>query len=258
MSVFSLFFLAYLSALALAQYGGYGGGGGSPTNNAPSVPSAPPSTDGHVNVDVFFNGNFAFNPPSVTATNGTLVTFYFPGGSFPHSVTQSSFASPCAHLEADTTAGTPAGFDSGLVNAVQFTINITDDTQPIWFHCKFPLHCGMGMVGSINAPTTGDNTFEAFQAAAMNIGNSEQTEPDNGFVMGGVNGVAVSAPSSSGAAQVAASGGPIPSQSFGTGAGPLPTSQTNPDSSNVSSDAEVAHGSLISLLIGNAIIYLLA
>ena len=35
------------------------------------------------------------------------------------------------------------------------------------------LHCGMGMVGSINAPTSGNNTHDAFVAAAKAIGASE-------------------------------------------------------------------------------------
>lgn len=34
-------------------------------------------------------------------------------------------------------------------------------------------HCGMGMVGSINAPTNGTNTHEAFVAKAKAIGSSE-------------------------------------------------------------------------------------
>jgi hypothetical protein len=46
--------------------------------------------------------------------------------SLPHSVTQSSFADPCTYLAAS--GGAPAGFDSGLTSAKQFTINITDDT----------------------------------------------------------------------------------------------------------------------------------
>jgi hypothetical protein len=37
-------------------------------------------------------------------------------------------------------------------------------------------HCGMGMVGSINAPLNGSNTFDAFVAAAKAIGpNNEAT-----------------------------------------------------------------------------------
>jgi hypothetical protein len=50
-----------------------------------------------------------------------------------------------------------------------WNLTITDDSQPIWFFCKqfAPTpHCDAGMVGAINPPTSGDNTFEAFQAAA--------------------------------------------------------------------------------------------
>jgi hypothetical protein len=104
----------------------------------------------------------------------------------------------------------PGGFDSGLQVAKQFTINVTDDSKRKWSLCFIfsllivissnlvPLqagevsvpaestghishtcshqlgHCGMGMVGSINAPTTG-NTYESFLAAAQAIGSSEVT-----------------------------------------------------------------------------------
>lgn len=50
-------------------------------------------------------------------------------GDIPHSVTQSSFQEPCTYLTANSSAGTGAGFDSGLTNAVQFTINVTDDQR---------------------------------------------------------------------------------------------------------------------------------
>ena len=36
-------------------------------------------------------------------------------------------------------------------------------------------HCGMGMVGSINAPLTANLSYEAFHQAALNIGLSEVT-----------------------------------------------------------------------------------
>ena len=45
----------------------------------------------------------------------------------------------------------------------------------IWFHCKQVTHCGLGMVGSINAPSSGQYTFQAFQAAAKAIGSNEKT-----------------------------------------------------------------------------------
>lgn len=207
----------FLSALvtavlfpALARAQGYGGGGSTPqtttSTSAATIPTAPPSTANQVNIDVTFNGNFVFNPANVTASNGSFVTFYFPNSPLTHSVTQSSFAQPCTPLAANSTANTPAGFDSGLTKAVQFTIQIVDATKPIWFHCKQVTHCGQGMVGSINAPATG-NTFDQFMANAKAIGANEQTEQDNGFVSGGVNAIATAAPTNT----AAPSGGNPPS-----------------------------------------------
>ncbi|KAG7092238.1 hypothetical protein E1B28_008604 [Marasmius oreades] len=197
MSLFkSILHLTLLPAVVLAQGYGGGGGGSGTTTSSPSAPSAPADTPGQMNVDVFYQGNYVFHPPNLNASNGTLVTFYIPGGALPHSVTQSSFNAPCTYLQANTTASTPAGFDSGLTNSKQFTINITDDTKPIWFHCKSPLHCGMGMVGSINAPSTG-NTHDMFVAKAKSIGNNEVTEADTGAVTGGFNAVATAGPSAS-------------------------------------------------------------
>ncbi|KAL0947173.1 hypothetical protein HGRIS_013298 [Hohenbuehelia grisea] len=184
---------SFLPAVVLAQYNygpPSGGGGGSSSSSAPAAaPSAPADTPGHLNVDVAFNG-FVFHPANISAPNGTLVTFWFPNTGIDHSVTQSSFAAPCTYLAA--TSNTSAGFDSGLTHSKTFTLNITDDTKPIWFHCKQVQHCGMGMVGSINAPSTG-NTFEVFQAAAMKIGASEVQETDNGAVTGGFGGAVATA-----------------------------------------------------------------
>ncbi|TFK42931.1 Cupredoxin [Crucibulum laeve] len=195
-----------LPVLAAAQYGPPPGPAAPTTQTssaAVTAPSAPADTPGHMNINVAFQNTFTFNPANITAPNGTLVTFWFPNSGIDHSVTQSSFAAPCTYLAASS--NTSAGFDSGLTNTKQFTINITDDTKPIWFHCKQVLHCGMGMVGSINAPQNGTNTFDAFMAAAMKIGSNEQTETDNGAVTGGVNGVATAAPAAS-------SGGASPAQ----------------------------------------------
>ncbi|THH05578.1 hypothetical protein EW145_g4698 [Phellinidium pouzarii] len=189
-----------LPAFAVAQiYGpapGPAPGSSSSTSSAlPTAPTAPPNTAGFVNINVAFNETFTFNPANVTAPNGTIVTFFFPNAGLDHSVTQSSFADPCTPLAANATSGSPAGFDSGFQAGVQFSINITDDQTPIWFHCKMPLHCGMGMAGSINAPTTGNNTFDAFMAAALAIGANEVTEPTNSPVLSGDGAFATALPS---------------------------------------------------------------
>ncbi|TFK72545.1 hypothetical protein BDN72DRAFT_315797 [Pluteus cervinus] len=184
------------ATFALAQYGAPPAGPASPASSAPPppAPSAPASNSTQINVNVAPNGQFQFNPNNITAANGTLITFFFPNAGIAHSVTQSSFADPCTYLTAN--GSEPAGFDSGLQQAVEFTINITDDSQPIWFHCKQVDHCGLGMVGAINAPTTGNFTFQNFMTSALAIGSNEATESDSGPVTGGVNGIATAAPSS--------------------------------------------------------------
>ncbi|KAI0050001.1 hypothetical protein FA95DRAFT_1488002 [Auriscalpium vulgare] len=199
-----------------AQYGGAGPvttAAPSPTSAAaPAIPSAPPSTSSQMNIDVAPGGKLVFSPANITASNGTTVTFFFPH-SLKHSVSQSSFAEPCTYLAA-ANSSSAGGFDSGLQSAVQFSITITDDTKPIWFHCKAPSHCGLGMVGSINAPASG-NTFDAFQSAALAIGSSEQSETDNGPVTGGVNADATAAP----AATFSASSSSSPSSGSGSSSG---------------------------------------
>jgi len=175
------------------------------SSSAAAAATAPPSTANQININVAFNEQFVFNPANVSAPVGATVSFYFPNNGVTHSVTQSSFAAPCTYLAANTTANTTGGFDSGLVENVVFTINITD-TQPIWFHCKQVTHCGMGMVGSINAPATG-NTFDSFHTAALAIGSNEVTEKDNGPVLGGVHATAVGTPAAAAAATSPAAGG---------------------------------------------------
>ncbi|KAJ7349475.1 hypothetical protein DFH08DRAFT_145266 [Mycena albidolilacea] len=164
-------------SVAAQDYGGYGGGGGStptttPSSAAVAAPSAPANDATHFNVNVAPGGVFKFDPAEITAPVNSTVTFWFPNTpQVPHSVTQSSFDAPCTHLAAS--ANTSEGFDSGFTVAKQFSIVITDASKPIWFHCKQFQHCGMGMVGSINAPQNGTTTFAAYLAAASKIGLSE-------------------------------------------------------------------------------------
>ncbi|KAH9985574.1 hypothetical protein BJV77DRAFT_108698 [Russula vinacea] len=156
-----------------------------------------------------WRGGLVYSPSNFTASNGTTVTFFFPSydsyhccpfvmlmhaicrGSIAHSVTEGSFANPCVYLAA--AGGNPAGFDSGLQTAKEFTIQITNDQEPVWFFCKNTGHCGLGMVGAINAPTTG-NTYAAFLAAAKALGASEIPLSDTGPVTGGVGAQATATP----------------------------------------------------------------
>ncbi|KAJ3536434.1 hypothetical protein NM688_g6836 [Phlebia brevispora] len=111
----------------------------SATSAAASPSSLAATNSNQMIVQVAPGGNLVFNPSDIQAPVGTLVTFAFPGG-LQHSVTQSSFGSPCTPLQ--------GGFDSGLDgnSGDTFSINVTDASQPIYIFCKFPAHCGLGMV----------------------------------------------------------------------------------------------------------------
>ncbi|KAI0792251.1 hypothetical protein C8Q75DRAFT_589095 [Abortiporus biennis] len=97
-------------------------------------------------------GIFQFMPPTINATKGSTITFVFSGAPGNHTVTQSTFASPCQQA--------PGGFDSGYIQIPAGTtggfptwnLTITDDTKPIWFFCAqlAPApHCTAGMVGYV-------------------------------------------------------------------------------------------------------------
>ncbi|GAA5919802.1 hypothetical protein JCM1841_005872 [Sporobolomyces salmonicolor] len=110
-----------------------------------------------------------YTPSNISAAMGDTVTFVFQTRN--HTVTQSSFAAPCQPLVNASTGA--RGFDSGYVpvasdmlQAPAWTIQILTN-GPIWFHCSQIGHCGQGMVGSINAPASGNKTFADFKALAM-------------------------------------------------------------------------------------------
>jgi plastocyanin len=100
-------------------------------------------------VEVGEDNALTFSPSTATVAVGDKVTFKF----YPpiHSVAQGSFESPCQPLSNDSF------FSGGFVttdskgNATTFTITV-NDTQPIYYYCAFPGHCGQGMVGIINPP----------------------------------------------------------------------------------------------------------
>jgi len=121
-------------------------------------------------VDVGFNSMLAFSNNSITAAVNDTISFVYQSGN--HSVTQSTFANPCTRKA----GGFGSGFHSAA-SAAQFTITV-NDTKPIWYYCgqTQPLvHCHLGMVGAINAATTGNATFAAFQSAAKALASSSSS-----------------------------------------------------------------------------------
>jgi len=149
-----------------------GGTGGGPTNDVSSEEA-----------DVF-------TPNQIEATRDDIVQFQFSGSPGNHTVTQSSFATPCEPLQ--------GGFDSGWVTVFQqinpfpaWNLTITNDAEPIWFFCKqdlgVPSHCKAGMVGVINIGSISFNEFESAASAASTVGQEQ-----GGFI--GVNAAATGPP----------------------------------------------------------------
>ncbi|KAI1876918.1 uncharacterized protein JN550_000990 [Neoarthrinium moseri] len=141
-----------------------------------------------LHVDVGSNGNLVFDPSNVAELPRTVIEFSFNPAN--HSIVQSSFDAPCQPLD--------GGFSTPFVPTQQAPSGVTfevvvKDTKPIWFYCAqtAKTHCQAGMVGSINAATTGDKTFEAFKqlAAKAPASNLPTHQPNVGVLK--VNGTAV-------------------------------------------------------------------
>ncbi|KAJ7659549.1 hypothetical protein DFH06DRAFT_989394, partial [Mycena polygramma] len=104
-----------------------------------------------------------FSPPNITAAAGDTVTFQFLSKN--HSVTQSSFASPCTSLA----GGVDSGFQAVAINATavpEFSFTLKNASAPLFFFSKQNAYCQKGMVFSINANPNSAKSFAAFQASA--------------------------------------------------------------------------------------------
>jgi plastocyanin len=93
-------------------------------------------------------------------------------------VVQTSFNDVC-HPLLDTTTYQPvfqtqfhpvANTDTDFPTEVY---TVTDTSKPLWFFCSQTLHCGKGMIFSINCPSTGTNTLDNFRASALAVGAQE-------------------------------------------------------------------------------------
>ncbi|KAF8891265.1 Cupredoxin [Infundibulicybe gibba] len=116
------------------------------------------------NIMVGANDTLTFMPSSISASPGDVVNFQFQAKN--HSVTQSTFASPCQQ------SGLSSPFE--VVSSTPLVFHLTvNDTNPTWYFCAQTVpadHCMMGMVFAINP--TADKTFDMFQRAAMGTGGS--------------------------------------------------------------------------------------
>ncbi|KAJ7136800.1 hypothetical protein C8R44DRAFT_728763 [Mycena epipterygia] len=126
-------------------------------------------------------GAHQFSPNTITAPNGTPVTFWFAESSSNHSVIESSFAAPCTPLARG--AGSdhqPIGVNDSYIGEWGITIN-NDQRHPSGFSAnKIPPRrtvISVGMVAVINVQSgpSGANTFAAFQSAMEAAGNAKSS-----------------------------------------------------------------------------------
>jgi len=122
------------------------------------------------------NGELEYVPPAVSAAPGDQVIFHFNPKN--HSVSQSSFATPCGHKDGGFNSGFhPVAANSSVETRPTFTV-LVNDTEPVWIYCgqaaNTPAsHCGAGMIFAINCPSDDSpNSLGNFKKAALAIGAS--------------------------------------------------------------------------------------
>lgn len=150
-------------------------------------------------------------PESIVAAQGDVVQFVFMQKN--HTVTQSTFEKPCNKKE----GGLDSGFMPNPEGKPGVTWNMTvDTTEPLWFYCKqrTGVHCGVGMVFSINPKQDSDKTMAAFKQLAIKI-NGTDAKPLQNAPIQNVQPNANAAPST---VTILAGGDQPPSQTGAAGA----------------------------------------
>jgi len=137
------------------------------------------ATAATIDVIVGMGGGLNFTPPAISALVGDKIQFTFVAKN--HTVTQSTFATPCANM----TGGVDSGFQGPGTNTsptsfTQWSFTVTA-TTPLWFYCRQANHCQQGMVFAVNP--TAEKSFSAFQQMAMGqtptSGGGNQTSPSS-------------------------------------------------------------------------------
>lgn len=128
-----------------------------------------------IDVQVGAGGKLAYSPEAISAKVGDQVVFHFNAKN--HTVTQSSFASPCGKKDGGVNSGFQPVPANQTDNLPTFTVTV-NNTDPIWIYCAQAAntpnsHCGAGMVFAINCGLDGaPNSFTNFKNSALAIGAS--------------------------------------------------------------------------------------
>ncbi|KAJ7156189.1 hypothetical protein C8R46DRAFT_429097 [Mycena filopes] len=197
-------------------------------------------------VTVGVEGSF-YSPPTISAGLNDTVMFIFGGDA--HTVTQSSFESPCIRL-----AG---GFDSGFNGrgadfsnpAPVWSLRITNVSETIWYFCQASIpssHCFSGMVGAINPPSI--LMYNEFVSAARLVTGTPKPSPS--FIASGQGAFATNSPIPS---SISMTSPPVQSTSSASSA-PATSSSAAP---HTSSGSRINVGLVAGCAVAGAIILIL-
>ncbi|KAF2657626.1 Cupredoxin [Lophiostoma macrostomum CBS 122681] len=203
------------------------------------------------------NGTTIFSPDNIVANAGDLVQFQFNPKN--HSVVQSTFDQPCVPIQNVMPNKTDAffsGFKPSNLTAIQagnvltYTIRVMD-AKPIWFYCSQAKHCQAGMVGAVNAPSSGNKTLAAFKAlAALAIENISPGGAING-------GGSAASSGAAGAATSAAGTGGVGGASATAGTGATSSSANSPAQATVNAAPGLVSQSFLNFGLGGLAAFML-
>ncbi|KAH8595961.1 hypothetical protein B0O99DRAFT_594253 [Bisporella sp. PMI_857] len=159
----------------------------------PTTTSASPTSTSAAGTTytVLANTDPVFTPNTVEAKIGDTVLFQFMSGN--HSVTQSSFETPCEPLSGGADSNYMANINNKVVPTPEYSFRVAT-TSPQWFFSKQTGECGKGMTFALNP--TNEQSQAVFQAAAISQGSTSDTvskssKSDGGLSAGAKAGIAI-------------------------------------------------------------------
>lgn len=167
-----------------------GGAATSVVNVATSVQANGAAAAATHTVAVGGDAGLVFVPDSVNAAIGDSVVFVFYAQN--HTVTQSTFDTPCKKFEGGFDSGFKENINNTVIPPPMLAFQVTVDT-PLWFYCRQKAHCGKGMTFSIN-PSPAKSQADFVQLAIAQNGTDSTPNIVEGTTTVGGGGAAAATP----------------------------------------------------------------
>ncbi|OBT73683.1 hypothetical protein VF21_06201 [Pseudogymnoascus sp. 05NY08] len=161
------------------------------------------------------SAGLVYVPDTVNAAVGDSVVFVF--HSQNHTVTQSTFNTPCVKLAGGMDSGFMPNPNNTIVPPPMMAMQVTVAT-PLWFYCKQGNHCGKGMTFSIN-PTAAKSQADFMQMAIAQNGTGTAANIVGGTTSVGAVAAATTAAAAAATNAVAAAGTGMAAGTGAAGAG---------------------------------------